>query len=685
VTFNAHHAPIGAYASLTLGTPGHSGFSLEAGVPPEQELLVGVRAPDDIYEALPLFRAQEGDPLRELAPVVRDFDATTDNWTADGVSLRILSPLSGVPEPGVASLLELKDALLPAVLVELTVDNLAGDDLRRAFFGVRATTGSDAGSPRGPTPRLTHVHAEEYGFALSDGEGRMAGAFSIAPGASSAAGTDVAAVLGGPPGGKGRIGALRFDVPAHRRVTFLIAIAFWHGGSVMRGSERDCSYWYTRLFDDIEDVAVYALDNFERLAGAHLAAARELDVAALSAQQAFQLAHAMRSYYGNTALLAAPDGRPLWAVVEGELMFVNPLDLVVDQLFFELRQSPWTVRNVIDAFLERHRFDDGAGIAFAHDMGVFPRFAEPGRSADERRTPRTTEELTNWTLSALVYAAQTCDEAWSQAHAGVLEQCLRSLIARAPDGLPDGEEDEITTYDSLDASLRQARGSSYLAGKQWAAYVCLAAFFAARGRREAAATAGRQARRVADRLVAAAREANYTPAVIATEGGPANLARVLPVVEGLAYALFGGAADALRRDGEYGGYLSALACHLRTSLVPGGCLLADGGWKLTSADDISWLSKIFLCQFVARRILRLDWDATGRRADAAPEAWLNDGELATWAWSDEILAGAIHGWRYYPRGVTAVLWLEEHAATARLTTQAPSPARITLAPRRTLR
>jgi hypothetical protein len=64
---------------------------------------------------------------------------------------------------------------------------------------------------------------------------------------------------------------------------------------------------------------------------------------------------------------------------------------------------------------------------------------------------------------------------------GALEQCLRSLIARSPDGLPEGDDTEITTYDSLDVSQRQARHSSYLAGKQWAVYVCLAAFFAARG------------------------------------------------------------------------------------------------------------------------------------------------------------------------------------------------------------
>jgi hypothetical protein len=111
----------------------------------------------------------------------------------------------------------------------------------------------------------------------------------------------------------------------------------------------------------------------------------------------------------------------------------------------------------------------------------------------------------------------------------------------------------------------------------------------------------------------------------------------------------------------------------------GGCLLPDGGWKLTSADDISWLSKSSPCQFVARRILRLDWDAAGHRADAAPQAWLDDGDLAAWAWSDEIR-------RCHPR--LALLPARRHdgavaggtAATARLTTQGPSPARITLAP-----
>ena len=103
MAFNAHHSPIGAYASLTLGTPGRSGLGLESGMPPEHELLVGLQAPDGTFEALPFFVGRPGDPLRELAPVTRDFGLTADTWAATGASLRVVSPLRSVPEPEVAA------------------------------------------------------------------------------------------------------------------------------------------------------------------------------------------------------------------------------------------------------------------------------------------------------------------------------------------------------------------------------------------------------------------------------------------------------------------------------------------------------------------------------------------------------------------------------------------------------
>jgi xylan 1,4-beta-xylosidase len=111
--------------------------------------------------------------------------------------------------------------------------------------------------------------------------------------------------------------------------------------------------------------------------------------------------------------------------------------------------------------------------------------------------------------------------------------------------------------------------------------------------------------------------------------------------------------------GAYGDYIRALKTHFNTVLQPGVCLFDDGGWKLSSTSDNSWLSKIYLCQFIAREILGLPDGDTGRRADAAHVAWLTHPELSYWSWSDQIIAGKIKGSKYYPRGVTSILWLQE--------------------------
>lgn len=80
------------------------------------------------------------------------------------------------------------------------------------------------------------------------------------------------------------------------------------------------------------------------------------------------------------------------------------------------------------------------------------------------------------------------------------------------------------------------------------------------------------------------------------------------------------------------------------------------GWKLSSTSDNSWLSKIALCQHVARRVLDFPADPA---ADKAHVAWLLHPELSYWGWSDQIVAGRITASKYYPRGVTAILWLDE--------------------------
>jgi hypothetical protein len=122
------------------------------------------------------------------------------------------------------------------------------------------------------------------------------------------------------------------------------------------------------------------------------------------------------------------------------------------------------------------------------------------------------------------------------------------------------------------------------------------------------------------------------------------------------YPLFTGCNDALKADGKFAAYLEALTRHFQAILKPDICLFADGGWKLSSTSENSWLSKIYLCQFVARKILNQTAD---EKADAAHVAWLTDPKNSYWAWSDQIISGVALGSKYYPRGVTSILWCME--------------------------
>jgi len=133
-----------------------------------------------------------------------------------------------------------------------------------------------------------------------------------------------------------------------------------------------------------------------------------------------------------------------------------------------------------------------------------------------------------------------------------------------------------------------------------------------------------------------------------------NESRIIPAIEGLVFPLLWGDKEALAPEGEFGFLIAALARNLETVLVKGVCKFDDGGWKLSSTNDNSWLSKIYLCQYVARAIFRMAPDPA---ADEAHRAWLLDPRNAYYAWSDQMVAGKAKGSKYYPRGVTSWLWL----------------------------
>ncbi|MBB3905874.1 glycoside hydrolase family 52 protein [Anoxybacteroides rupiense] len=703
IFFNAHHSPVGAFASFTLGFPGkNGGLDLELGRPPRQNVWIGIESlsKPGLYHVLPFLEMSGEDESKRydienpdpnpqkpniLLPfakeaIEREFRVATDTWKAEDLTFTIYSPVKAVPDPKTATAEELKLALVPAVIVEMTIDNTNGTKARRAFFGFEGT------DPYTSMRRIDETCQELCGI----GQGRIVGIVSKDEGVRSALHFSMEDILTTPleenwTFGLGKIGALIADVPAGEKKTYQFAVCFYRGGYATVG--MDASYFYTRFFNNIEEVGLYALEQVEVLKEQSFRSNELIEKAWLSDDQKFMMAHAIRSYYGNTQLLEH-EGKPIWVVNEGEYRMMNTFDLTVDQLFFELKMNPWTVKNVLDLYVERYSYEDRVrfpgeeteypgGISFTHDMGVANTFSRPQYSSYELYgisgcfSHMTHEQLVNWVLCAAVYIEQTKDWAWRQQRLPILEQCLESMIRRdhpqpqKRNGIMGLDSSrtmggaEITTYDSLDVSLGQARNNLYLAGKCWAAYVALEKLFRDVGKEEGAALAGEQAEKCAATIVSYVTDDGYIPAVM----GEGNDSKIIPAIEGLVFPYFTNCHEALKDDGRFGGYIQALRKHLRYVLREGICLFPDGGWKISSTSNNSWLSKIYLCQFIARHLLGWKWDELGKKADAAHVAWLTHPELSIWSWSDQIIAGEISGSKYYPRGVTSILWLEEGERT----------------------
>ncbi|MEC0090460.1 glycoside hydrolase family 52 protein [Paenibacillus macquariensis] len=696
--FNAHHSPIGAFASFTLGFPNAGGgFDLELGRSPKQNVFIGLEKEDGTgYDTLPFHNTEESeegkrydmdnpDPNQNkpklLYPfakedVTREFKLGTDTWSAGDITFRIYSPVRSVPDPEIASEDDLREVLVPAVLAELIIDNTKSSRKRRAFFGYQ---GSD---PYSSLRRLDDTCPGIVGV----GQGRNTAIVSKDASVRSAMHFSMEDILGNTMEenwtfGLGTVAALIADAEPGEVSTFRFALCFHRGGFVTAGI--DASYYYSRFFHNIEAVAQYALTHYDVLAQAALESNQMIEEQNLSADQQFMMAHSIRSYYGSTQLLDYND-KPFWIVNEGEYRMMNTFDLTVDQLFYELKMNPWTVKNELDMFIERFSYTDTirfpedtteypGGLSFTHDMGVGNVVSRPHYSSYELYgldgcfSHMTHEQLVNWILCATVYTEQIGDTAWMDQNHSILEQCLDSMLNRDhPNpvlrngvmGLDSSRTmggAEITTYDSLDVSLGQARNNIYLAGKCWAAYLAMEKQFTRMGNQACSQIAAEQAGKCAATLVEHVGEDGTIPAVI----GEGNQSRIIPAIEGLIFPYYAGCLEALEPTGEYGHYIQALQRHLHEVLRVGVCLFEDGGWKISSTSNNSWLSKIYLCQFVARHILGLPWNEQGKLADAAHVAWLTHPTLSIWSWSDQIISGEISGSKYYPRGVTSILWLEE--------------------------
>lgn len=690
IDYYSQHGIWGAYASLVLGRLGRgAGVAVGDVKPPRTSLFVGYRIgrgepkllPFDTgasvglgaaaYREEPLgphgteagranlhFRAEELERLVSLSG---------EEWRAGALSFRIVSFFGEIPDPRAVAPAAARSALRPSLLLRLAFDNSSGSEPMTGLFGMQGVQRPLSDSTAGGL--LGMACGGAFGFAMRPGRGvAEVMDWSVVDAAFDGG----AEGLDRPLRRLASEGGLRFSLDPGERAEYLIALGVFRGGVVTSGLGAHA--YHSCLFKDIEDVLESALDEQDE---SLLRAARVddlLDSSGLSEDRRFLIAHAAHSYCANTELLLAETGEPLFVVNEGEYRMMNTLDLTVDQAFWEARFSPWTLRDELESFAERSAYEDSLGLAFAHDQGVADCFSPKGTSAYEMPSLSdcfsymSYEETLNWALSACLYASLSGDEAWAGGRRATLAACLDSIRARDEngDGVMDRDSDrcaggsEITTYDSLDLSLGQARNNLYLAVKGWSALVCLGSLFgkldgADSPETEAAAGSARAAARtIAARMLGE----GYIPAVFESD----NRSRIIPAIEGLAYPAFCGAPEAVAADGPYGELVRALRRHLDTVLEPGVCLDAvSGGWKLSSTSRNTWLSKIFLNQYVAEKVLGLVDERTMR--DAVHARWLRTGS-ADFAATDQVdsSSGADLGSRLYPRLVTAVLWLEDSIA-----------------------
>ncbi len=691
--FHAHHSPAGGLATFTIGRfAKHGGPGCELTAPAQSGVYAGYVDGERVH-LLPFVALGESDRERYVhgkgdsdsptrfftaEEITRDYGWASDIWKAGDLRFEVLSPVPELPDPASASPVAQRDAFLPAVVAKLTLANPTAKP-RTLVFGI------DGGSDRWlPVPGLaglhhrggfgfatdaadavTHIHFDPRSALLPNQFLGTKGTIAVAP-----------------------VGMVTVTVPPGATRTITLALGWYKTGVVTIG--RETKYWYTRLFSGIADVLRHALERSTAIAEHCAKRDRELAGAALNDEQRFLVAHSTRSYYGSTQLLD-DGGRPRWIVNEGEYLMMNTFDLTVDMAFHELRFHPWSLANVLEQYATEYRYEDDifdpaepakrvrGGVSFTHDMGVNNAFSPVGRSSYEADgldracfSHMTAEQLTNWVCCAGLYWSATNDEAFLLRHRGLLGECVESLLRRDhPEpakriGLPRMESGrtwpggEITTYDSLDHSLGQARLNLYLAVKGWAAALALEAMLIAAGDPARAAEAAAHARRACD-AVAARFDGNlgHIPAVLDGHGTSA----IIPAIEGLIFPQRMGLSEAISEQGPYGSLIRALKRHHQAVLKPGVCLYDDGGWKLSSTADNSWMSKICLCQHVARTILGLPQSpADGARADRAHAQWERIGS-ADRACSDQFSSGVAKGSLYYPRIVTTVLWLDEAKAT----------------------
>ena len=694
--FMTQHSPAGAWASFTFGLPGH-GVSLDrqtSVVKENADLYVGVSREGHL-KLLPfvsgmaeVFREgglnQEGSttakndaPYTFIAPaqLKRHLTGAVDRFTADDVQLAVFTPPPRWSDPQVSPILAAD--LCPGILLEVTIDNRAFAQPAHGFIGlkslelgrVRAINAFEdnglCGIARGTEWALA-AQATDQVYTIKSFDVRRSAALGEAPFHNV-----------------GMEGGIGFVVPAGQVVTLKVAFGVYLGGTVTAGVPGH--YAYTKHFADVEAVCQGILEQANSLKAQAEAFDRTLAAQVTDAISYQTIAQAIRAYQACAQLIQTDRGL-CYSVSEGAYMWRNTLDLAVDHLPWELKTTPWVVRNIMEWFLDQYSFVDevrfeghpgktfAGGLSFTHDQGSYTAFAKPGQSMYETANMTqvhcywhmTAEELLNGIACIAAYSLHTGDTAWLVRHAGLMDRLMTSLENR--DHFEAAQRDgtlkatsqrcgelveESTTYDSPPLGLMRVKGNSYMTVKTLSSLVLLA---------ELAKKMGDQS--VAQRAQSMAAKTEKTLAELVLPEGylqpnrydDSNRGRVVAALEPLALVAWLGLGDELKQRSSTWALLKR---HAEACVGPQGCIdAATGGLRLNSLSSYTWVSKAITCLYVLEGVFGLPLKKEHPEVFTELQRWTQviQAEVTI---SDQVLTAErrVIGGYYYPRAACAAFWM----------------------------
>jgi len=700
--FMTHHAPVGAWSSLTFGLPGRGvGIDHQTGsVNLAAEFLVALSRGPGRVQSLPFCssyreldletkqmeesRAADGDadgaPWEIIRPeaITRRLTPCTDAYAAGDMTLTVYTPHPPLPDVDRGADEEaVKYACCPGILIELAVDNTKSKAPAYGFIGfsyllrasIRPLDWSTDGSLCGVACSNVWALAarSEEGTVCTVRDGNVAPHVEAGEGIIRNAGREGGILLTAAPGAK---------------ATLTAAFGFYHHGKATQGI--DARYYYQKYFAAVEDVCGFVLEHADRIRADAKAFDREAEERCPDEAKRQVFAQAVKSYYASSEFLEA-GGRPYYNVSEGQFFWRNTMDLAADHLAWELAHNSWVVRNITDLYIDRYTYRDEVrfgdrpgetfpgGLCFTHDMGSYTTYSPPGEGGYERSGVKgcysfmTTEELLNGVYCVAAYALSTCDLDWADKRREIARELLESMEHRDhhdPDvrnGLLEAESMkcgadgcEITSYDCLDHSLLSARGNIYIAVKTWCAALMLATFFDLVKEKDAAARARRMAAKTAATLAGLFdAKGEYFPGNVLDR----STSKVIAAIEPLAVPLFCGLRTELDSFEELKGLLRR---HVATCMTPGNSLDSEtGALRLSSASTNTWPSKSSLCIFVMEEFFGIDVAEQYPSVLRELRRWVQVGS-ADVTISDQILSdkGRARGAFYYPRIVTSSLWID---------------------------